>query len=567
MGLFGKKDGDVPPDVGQEDSGDSTGGVGSGGAGEDSKSEMPELGGGDKLPSVSPGGGTVNNFQLEKIETRLDSVVEWIKQFYERFSYVSESIGEIRTMNLANEKKISSAMMDAERVIDIVKEIKPEELRANYQKSEMKMATLAEKIEANNQFMSEIMNEMNELRRKSEVFIGTEGIMKLNEDTKKELIGVQRLASMTKMQADKAQEIFMELRKGFAESQKVSAIMNNLDDSYSGLKNSIEGLKIDYSKVVSSSDYEDFRKNYDNKLLAFKNNVTEVESMKQVVSEMQDLVETSLTVSRRNEEDISKIAIKVGAEDVQGISHYENQVVELVEIIDTLSGQVAEMRKKIGMKPAKVKAVKKTAAALKSTAKSAKSSTDDKKLSSDEAPGAEAKVLKPSESEDVVKKLEEIKVPEVPELKPKEFLGKKNYLVDTIEASEERARAKVEPIDKKIAETTQAIVADESEGLPKAKGLFSKKIGSILRKVGKKQAMGLPELEVKEGVKKKVSHAEKKHPKKKSSKKKHSKKKSKAGISEKKHPKKKSSKKKHSKKKATIDLPKLNLSSSKLHKK
>lgn len=560
MGLFSKKDSEgAPPDVGSEEASDESGGIGSGGADEGAAGGvMPAIkGGGDNLPIVAPGSGTVNNFEVEKLEARVDSVVDWIKQFYERFSYVSESIGEIRAMNLENEKKISTAMRDAEKVIDVVKEIKPEELNVNYQKADMKMATLAEKIEANTQFMNEIMTEMNDLRRKSEVFIGTEGIMNLNEDTKKELIGIQKLASATKMQADKAQEIFMELRKGFAESQKVSAVMTNLDESYSGLKGSIEGLKVDYSKVVSRSDYEDFKKTYDTKLLALRNNVSEVDKLKEVISEMQSLVETSLTVSRRNEEDITKIGVKVGVEDVKGVSDYENQIVELVEIVDKLSSQVAELRKDKGLKPSKIDTPKK--GETKVSDKKIANILEEKKEGGDvvskgalpaQTVSAEVdevgknkfeekpKILKPSESEDVVKKLEAIKVAEVPKLKEGEFLGKKNHLLTSIEQSEERARAKTKPLDEKLAETNEKMSADRPSVNPVNNGADSEKLEEVLEEAAKDQILHLPKIKSKRALEKTIFHHEEEKKKK---------------LAKKKKPEKKKKKKKKEKSKKSVE--------------
>ena len=84
------------------------------------------------------------NIALEKIKGRIESVVEWINQCYERFSYVSESIGELRAMNVESEKKIVDATKEAEKVIDIVKEVKPAELRLDYQKVDMRMRVFEE---------------------------------------------------------------------------------------------------------------------------------------------------------------------------------------------------------------------------------------------------------------------------------------------------------------------------------------------------------------------------------------------------------------------------------------
>jgi len=392
-----------------------------------------------------------------------------------------------------NEKRISEEVKEANKVIDIVKEVKPEELRVSYQKSDMKMTTLSEKIEANKLFMDEVMKEMNDLRRKSEVFIGTEGLMRLNNDMKKDLIEIQKIGSKTRMQADKAQEIFMELRKGFADSQKVGAIVENLDSSYAGLRESIEGLKLDYGNVMKRSDFLDFKKTYGNKLALFDANVSDVEKIKENLSQMGDLVETSLGVARRNEEDIGEIGLKIGVSDVKKVSDYENQMVDIVNVVETLSKQIIEIRKKVGLRVTELPEV----------------TGDGKQVTG-----------RPSDA--AAEKVADVKVVEVPKLKPKEFLGKKNIIA-------RRGEVDVENVEKKIAKSDEDVVGDVK---PKVG------IGGMIKKVIKKvRPKGKEEIEEKEEVK------EKKEAKKKVKRKKRRKKKAKRGSSRRKSKKKKGSKK------------------------
>ena len=504
MGLFGKGLGDAPPDIGQEEKYDEEKGLT-----EKSDEKLEKIKGGDSVPQeiareakpIVTGVSGVNsavglsNVQVESINARIDSIVEWIKQFYDRFSYVSESIGEIRTTSMNNEKRISEEMKEANKVVDIMREIKPEELRVSYQKSDMKMTALAEKIEANRLFMDEVMKEMNDLRRKSEVFIGTEGLMRLNNDTKKDLVEVQKLASKTRMQADKGQEIFMELRKGFADSQKVGAIVGNLDESYAGVREAIERLRVDYGDIVKRSDYLDFKKTYRNKLALFEGNVAEVEKVKDNLSQMGDLIETALEVSRRNEEDIGEIGLKVGVDSVKKVSDYENQMVEIVEIVEVISKQLAEVKKKVGMRA----------------------------TSLPEGVGGRKEVVgKPSDG--AAEKVAAVKEAEVPKLKPEEYLGKKNIVV-------RRGEADLEDVEKKIAGGGEGVQSKALRGVgvrgvgvsavkkiekPSVgavekvveKSLSGKKISGMIKRIATRVRGGVSGGEEK-GVKKKVKRKSK----------------------------------------------------------
>jgi hypothetical protein len=291
-----------------------------------------------------------NNLENEKINARIEAVNARIGQLSERFSYLSESIGEIRTMNLENEKKIMNATKGADKVIDIVKEVKPEKLRIDYQKSEIKVKTLEEKIEANKQFMETLLREINDLKKKANIFIGTEGIMKLNEDTKKDIIEIQKINSKTRLNADKAQEIFMEIKKGFAESQKVNSIINDLNESYSNLKERIEKLSLRYGKIVSQDDFSDFKKSINSELSNLKSAILKFNDLKAEDMKVAEIAETALSVSKRNESDIADIALQVGSNGVKKVSNLEDQIGSILEIIEEMTGQISEMRKKLGYK-------------------------------------------------------------------------------------------------------------------------------------------------------------------------------------------------------------------------
>jgi len=348
--LFKKSAG--APDVGQEEEYDATHedeiieDVDEASAGpavpEKALSSNMKSSGGNKISS-----GGSNGFEAERINARVDSVVEWIKQFYERFAYMSESIGQIRAMSLESEKRISRSMAEAEKAIDIVKEVKPEQLRIDYQKVDLKVSTLIAKLESNRQFMNEAINEVNDLKRKSEVFVGTEGLMKLNEDTKKDLVETQKLSAKSKMHADKVQELFMEVRKSFADMQRAKDIIDSFEASYSGLKSSIDKLRLDSGNIVKRDDYLDFKKDYGKRLAVFETGISEVKDLRKTVDNATSLIETNLSVARKNEDDIIKLALKTGEGSIKGVSDYDNQLVGIVDVVETLSKSVNELKLKI----------------------------------------------------------------------------------------------------------------------------------------------------------------------------------------------------------------------------
>ncbi|MFH0808260.1 MAG: hypothetical protein V1888_01455 [archaeon] len=345
--LFKKDDG-MAPDIGQEEKYDAE---------HDNEREVEKSEDVVEIPNrvtsfgAKRDGGVMisGNFEAEKINARIDSVIEWIKQFYERFSYMNETIGEIRAMNLSMEKKVARSMLGAEKAIDIVREVKPEQLRIDYQKAELRMVSLNEKLESNKQFMNEVIDSVNDLKRKSEIFGGTEALIKLNKETQGELLEVKKLSAKAKMQGDKVQEIFLEVRKSFNETQKALMELDDLRESFVSMKGEFEKLKINHEDIVSRKELAEMKREYNKRFNDARSLSGDMEQMKIRQDDLAKLIETSLSVSRDNKEDIENLEIKNGSSDGKGAREYEDQINEVLEVVSMLAGEVDLLRSKVGI--------------------------------------------------------------------------------------------------------------------------------------------------------------------------------------------------------------------------
>jgi len=333
-----------------------------------------------------------NKFEFDKINARIEAMNALIKGFGERFSNLSLQIGEVRAMNLTTEKNISKIDIHSSKAIDMVKEVKPEKLRLDYQRLELKMSTFVEKLEANKQFQETILKEVKDLRKKAGIFVGTDALLKLNEEVKNDLIELQKMGSRVRLNADKSEQLFVELKRGFAESQKMHEVFNTLDNSYAGLKEELEKLKLDHSQVIKESDFNDFKKTFNNKFSLVESSLGDLEILKKNTDHLSNLIETAVLMAKKNQESIGDLAISVGENKIKKVSDYENQVVSVLGMIDTIAEQISEIKKKVGMKSTKilVKPVK-------------------KKLINPEKLKTPDKDLKPSENKKIIKKVPEIK--------------------------------------------------------------------------------------------------------------------------------------------------------------
>jgi len=211
------------------------------------------------------------------------------------------------------------------------------------------MVSLNEKLESNKQFMNEVIDSVNDLKKKSEVFGGTEALIKLNRETQGELLEVKKLSAKAKMQGDKVQEIFLDVRKSFNETQKALMELDDLRESFVSMKGEFEKLKINHEDIVSRKELAEMKREYNKRINDVKGLSGDMEQMKIRQDDLGKLIETSLSVSRENKDDIENLEIKNGSSNGKGAREYEDQINEVLEVVSMLAGEVDLLRSKVGI--------------------------------------------------------------------------------------------------------------------------------------------------------------------------------------------------------------------------
>ncbi len=165
-------------------------------------------------PAAAPGIEALKA-EVEKIKAGVEAFGEVRKSFTERFNHLSESIGELRQMILDRDKTIQEIELKALKAYDLVNTVQPEKTMIEIQKQEAKIEALNANLEGNEAIMDRVMEELKEAKRKIEFFRGVEEIVKLSEETKKELIDIKKVESRININADKVETIYAEIRKKF----------------------------------------------------------------------------------------------------------------------------------------------------------------------------------------------------------------------------------------------------------------------------------------------------------------------------------------------------------------
>ncbi len=373
MGLFDffkKKGEDVPPDVGREsaplpENGSSEIGAenaydpGELASGTEDDDDEPVRKGkkGSKVMKMSARdrkSNAIMKMKLERLDARMESINSLIKGFTERFSNISQQIGEVRGLTLSNEKSVSKLGAESSKAIDIVNAVKPEKIRFDYEKVEQRVDELSGKLDSNKEYLDTILEEMKELRRKAESFIGAEGLIHLQEDVKKDLMNIQQINARAKMHADKAEQLFIETEKMSNEYNQVLETLNNFESNYSSLKKDVEKMRLDFSNIATKSDLSELKKRVESKISMVDSGVAYIEKQKDENDKLIRVVEETVALSRKNQESIADIALTVGNDKIERVGDYDEKLNSVLTVLDTLAAQIAAIKKKVGMHTANI---------------------------------------------------------------------------------------------------------------------------------------------------------------------------------------------------------------------
>ena len=238
---------DAPPDVGAEEVI----------SGETPVEEAPEEKSSDGIKGSVPAELTV---LLERIQTQIHALNEVREATNERFVRMSEQIGEIRSMVIEGEKNMRDIEVKATLASDLVKEVQPQTLQAEVMKLDGKVESLKALIEAHKSVNESIIDELKGIKLQMGLFKGTDAILKLNEDTKTELLNIQKIKAMAETHANKVEQIFVDIQKNFADFQKLGNQVENVLASNSSLQKEVGSLKLKFETMISKRELDDMNK-------------------------------------------------------------------------------------------------------------------------------------------------------------------------------------------------------------------------------------------------------------------------------------------------------------------
>src|SRR3989338_584535 len=104
------------------------------------------------------------------------------KSTTERFGTMNEQIGELRGQVNDTQRTVGMIEVKATKAADLVESVHPDKLMIQMQKLDGKIEGLRAMVEAKEEMMKNVMDQLKKQRDQMNVFRGIEQVIKLNEE-------------------------------------------------------------------------------------------------------------------------------------------------------------------------------------------------------------------------------------------------------------------------------------------------------------------------------------------------------------------------------------------------
>ncbi len=243
----------------------------------------------EKKPASTSSDRTIvhleRDIELLKVQVELMKQAKQVSD--ERFSKVSEQMGEIRATVLDSERDAATIKMQAEKAIELIKTVQPERLMTEVKKLEAKIEAAKGVEEKFAAMQNKLVTELKDLRQRTEAIRGSETIMRLNEEVKGELSNAIKIQTRMGQRADKVEAIYADFQQHYYEYQKVFDRLRELDVEFKDVMKEFTIFKVKVEGAAAKADFlklknelKDYGEKLDGKIIEVDKSIAKAEMLK-----------------------------------------------------------------------------------------------------------------------------------------------------------------------------------------------------------------------------------------------------------------------------------------------
>lgn len=281
--------------------------------------------------------------KTEKLEGRIESLEAIRHAFDERFSRLSEEIGELRSSLLEKDKAFDRIDAGFRKVEDIVEEIQPSELRKELDRKSEGIVKNRAKIEALGMHIKEMSKSIKDFRDLLAKIKDVQNLVNIsNEMTKTFTKVVEERRNVNKI-AGKIETIFSELSKKVSEFDSYKDKVDFNAETMHDLMKSLDMLEVKLEDVLKREDMDKINDSMEKFETECKDDIQDIK----------DIV--NMLVSSLKKTNLREVIEKQGIESVDSINDRLSQIQKRMEAtesfmlgFESMGNDVEALKKGVG---------------------------------------------------------------------------------------------------------------------------------------------------------------------------------------------------------------------------
>ncbi|MEM2674409.1 MAG: hypothetical protein QXW77_02080, partial [Candidatus Hadarchaeales archaeon] len=218
--------------------------------------------------------------RLGELEARLAAVAGLRETYDARFTLLTEKIGELRSMIIAQAKESADARVKAEKSLASLEGIKPEEFKAYLMRRDAELEGIKTRLTTFEDMVKSLREEMKEYRQTLAQFKGLEAVLGMSDEARSNIIRIQQLRDQVEVASDKVMTAFMEFQRRLKDVTNLSMRVSRLEDTLKPLQKTVGELEVALKNLAPKADLDKLS----GELQALKEMGQEIKSYHQSVS-------------------------------------------------------------------------------------------------------------------------------------------------------------------------------------------------------------------------------------------------------------------------------------------
>jgi len=192
---------------------------------------------------------------IEKLGGKIEMLTEIKTQNDERFSQVSEQMGELRRMYMDREKDFQEMETVFDKLKDMVDEINPQKVSKKFEKLSLDIEKLDAKLEKSEMIAKKTRKEIDLARKTFSRVKSVDNVLRIAETLDVKIKKIEEARQFSEKTAAKAETVFSEMNENIATIKKEMGTLEKIDDVTKDLIKDMEKLKLKMdNEVVKKKD-------------------------------------------------------------------------------------------------------------------------------------------------------------------------------------------------------------------------------------------------------------------------------------------------------------------------